>query len=85
VEVEDHPLAYATFEGEIPAGSYGAGTVSRWDHGTWEPEDDPHEGLARGKLVFTLAGEKLKGRWSLIRMRTDDRKPQWLLTRMPKA
>lgn len=86
VEVEDHPLEYAGFEGEIPAGSYGAGTVSQWDIGTWASEGDPHEGLRRGKLVFTLTGDKMKGRWSLIRMRTDDeRKPQWLLTRMPKA
>src|SRR5690606_32647872 len=85
VEVEDHPLDYADFEGAIPKGSYGAGMGSIWDRGTWEPEGDPHQGLERGKLVFSLAGEKMKGRWSLVRMRTDDDKPQWLLARMKKA
>ena len=85
VEVEDHPLEYGEFEGEIPKGEYGAGTVKIWDRGTWESESDPREGLRRGKLVFTLAGEKMKGRWSLIRMRTDDSKPQWLLTRLTRS
>jgi bifunctional non-homologous end joining protein LigD len=79
VEVEDHPLDYAGFEGEIPEGEYGAGTVRRWDHGTWEPETDPVQGLKRGKLEFRLRGRKLKGRWALVRMRTSDRKPNWLL------
>jgi len=59
--------------------------VKIWDSGTWESESDPHEGLRRGKLVFTLSGDKMKGRWSLVRMRTDDSKPQWLLTRLSKA
>lgn len=85
VEVEDHPLEYGEFEGEIPKGEYGAGTVKIWDRGTWHSEGDPHEGLRRGKLVFTLAGGKMKGRWSLIRMRTDDSKPQWLFTRLTRS
>lgn len=85
VEVEDHPLEYGKFEGEIPKGEYGAGTVKIWDSGTWESESDPHEGLRRGKLVFTLSGDKMKGRWSLVRMRTEESKPQWLLTRLSKA
>jgi bifunctional non-homologous end joining protein LigD len=85
VEVEDHPLEYGKFEGEIPKGQYGGGTVKIWDAGTWESEGDPHEGLERGKLVFTLNGDKMKGRWSLVRMRTDDSKPQWLLTRLSKS
>jgi len=82
VQVEDHPLAYATFKGRIPEGQYGAGTVDIFDHGTWEPEEDPHEGLRAGKLAFTLKGRKLKGSWVLVRTgagggRGD--KPTWLL------
>lgn len=80
IEVEDHPLGYATFEGTIPKGEYGAGTVKRWDHGTWECDGDPREGLEQGKLVFTLHGEKLKGRWALVRIE-EGSKPQWLLMR----
>ncbi|MES2306325.1 MAG: DNA polymerase ligase N-terminal domain-containing protein [Gemmatimonadota bacterium] len=81
VEVEDHPLAYGSFEGEIPAGQYGAGTVRIYDHGTWEPEGDPHEGLREGKLTFSLHGKKLKGRWVLVRTEASEgrSKPQWLL------
>jgi bifunctional non-homologous end joining protein LigD len=82
VEVEDHPLEYATFEGRIPEGQYGAGTVHLWDGGTWEPEDDAHEGLARGSLDFVLHGKKLKGAWTLVRMRDTDAargKHNWLL------
>src|SRR5262245_36486444 len=63
VRTEDHPLEYATFEGEIPAGQYGAGKVEIWDHGTWEPEGDATRGLAQGKLDLALAGERLRGRW----------------------
>jgi bifunctional non-homologous end joining protein LigD len=80
IQVEDHPLGYAAFEGVIPKGQYGAGTVSRWDEGTWEPIGDPHEGLAEGKLVFTLQGDRLKGRWALVRIE-EGNKPQWLLMR----
>ena len=81
VEVEDHPLEYASFEGTILAGEYGAGVVIIWDRGYWEPEGDPHAGLAEGHLDFRLHGEKLKGRWSLIRMkpRRDAAHANWLL------
>src|SRR2546423_7667087 len=81
VEVEDHPLDYADFEGTIPEGSYGAGTVMLWDNGTYEVSGgDPLEGLRRGKLHFVLHGSKLKGEWTLVRMRRpDETKPQWLL------
>src|SRR5688572_3617390 len=65
VHVEDHPLDYAGFEGVIPQGEYGGGTVMVWDRGTWEPEgdDDPSTAYKKGKLKFTLHGEKLKGSW----------------------
>lgn len=84
VEVEDHPLDYANFEGTIPAGQYGGGTVMIWDQGTWRPEGDALTGLRRGKLNFELAGEKLHGNWSLVRMHGRDRgksndKNNWLL------
>jgi bifunctional non-homologous end joining protein LigD len=82
VQVEDHPLEYAEFEGRIPAGHYGAGTVDRWDRGTWEPVGNPHEGLRSGKLSFTLHGRKLKGAWTLVRMRAErGGKASWLLIR----
>ena len=80
VHVEDHPLAYATFEGVIPPGQYGAGTVIVWDRGTWTPVDDPREGYRQGKLKFELQGEKLRGRWTLVRMRgRGERQEPWLL------
>src|SRR5690606_9124541 len=66
VHVQDHPLEYATFEGIIPAGQYGGGTVMVWDQGTWEPERDPRSGYRKGKLKFRLHGTKLKGRWVLV-------------------
>ena len=69
VRVEDHPLDYGGFEGTIPKGQYGGGTVMLWDKGTWEPEGDPHEGLKEGKLSFTLKGKRLKGGFTLVRMR----------------
>ncbi len=68
VQVEDHPLEYGDFEGVIPRGQYGGGTVLLWDTGTWEPLHDPIEGLNKGKLHFRLHGQKLKGEWSLVRM-----------------
>jgi bifunctional non-homologous end joining protein LigD len=71
VEVEDHPLDYGDFEGTIPKGQYGGGTVQLWDRGTWIPEGDPHEGLKRGDLKFRLEGERLGGSWVLVRMRWD--------------
>ena len=81
VHVEDHPLAYATFEGVIPAGQYGAGTVIVWDRGIWVPDGDPREGYRQGKLKFELQGEKLRGRWTLVRMRGrgNERQEPWLL------
>ena len=81
VEVEDHPLEYAKFEGRIPEGEYGGGEVIVWDRGTWTPHGDPHAGLAKGKLVFDLDGEKLSGEWTLVRMHSRERsdKPNWLL------
>ncbi len=71
VETEDHPLDYGDFEGTIPDGQYGGGTVQLWDRGYWIPEGEPHEGLKKGDLKFTLAGERLKGSWVLVRMRWD--------------
>lgn len=81
VEVEDHPLAYGDFEGTIPKGEYGGGTVLLWDRGTWEPIGDPHAGLKAGQLDFQLHGEKLAGRWHLVRMRRKprDKRDNWLL------
>src|SRR3954454_3978921 len=81
VQVEDHPLEYATFEGVIPQGEYGGGTVMVWDHGTWEPEVDPDKGLRTGRLKFKLNGEKLHGSWALVRMsgRAGDDGKNWLL------
>lgn len=80
VRTEDHPIEYGTFEGVIPKGQYGGGTVMLWDHGTWRPEGDARDGLRAGKLDFTLHGERLRGRWSLVRMRTDgETKENWLL------
>ena len=71
VEVEDHPLDYGDFEGTIPKGQYGGGTVMLWDRGFWEPEGDADKMLAKGDLKFILDGEKLKGGWVLVRMRSD--------------
>ena len=82
VEVEDHPLDYGDFEGTIPKGQYGGGTVQLWDRGYWIPEDDPHDGLKRGDLKFSLEGERLQGGWVLVRMkhdRTGGKRTNWLL------
>ena len=81
--VEDHPLEYAEFEGDIPAGEYGAGHVDIWDRGTWTPIGDPHAGLRDGHLRFELAGNRLRGRWALIRMkrRDNESRDNWLLLR----
>lgn len=79
VEVEDHPLSYASFEGEIPKGHYGGGHVARFDRGVWSTEADPEEQLAKGHLRFELFGEKLKGGWHLVRSGKSARQPQWLL------
>jgi bifunctional non-homologous end joining protein LigD len=83
VEVEDHPLDYGGFEGTIPPGNYGAGTVMLWDRGTYEvASGDPLDALKKGKLHLTLAGKKLKGDWTLVRMHGregDGGKTQWLI------
>ena len=81
VHVEDHPMDYGSFEGTIPAGQYGAGTVIVWDRGTWTPVFDAEKGYAKGHLEFELKGEKLTGRWHLIRMRGKPREKRenWLL------
>ncbi len=81
VHVEDHPLEYGGFEGVIPKGEYGGGTVMLWDRGTWEPEFDPEFGYKKGHLKFRLNGEKLKGAWHLVRMAPKPREKQeaWLL------
>jgi bifunctional non-homologous end joining protein LigD len=81
IHVEDHPIEYNKFEGTIPKGEYGGGTVMVWDCGTWTPEHDPHKGLKKGHLDFELHGEKLKGHWHLVRMRKrpGERQEPWLL------
>jgi len=91
VEVEDHPISYNTFEGRIPAGQYGGGTVMLWDRGTYEPTGGGgpaavRRGYAQGRLEFTLHGERLRGAFTLVRTRGGGsakraraQKPQWLL------
>jgi bifunctional non-homologous end joining protein LigD len=81
VQVEDHPIDYNKFEGAIPKGEYGGGTVMVWDRGSWQPQEDPHKGLRKGHLSFTLDGEKLHGLWHLVRMhrRRGERRDNWLL------
>ncbi len=79
VHVEDHPLDYATFEGHIPEGHYGAGDVIVWDRGVWIPQGDAEADYAKGKLKFELQGEKLSGVWNLVRTRMDGKKEQWFL------
>ena len=82
VEVEDHPMEYGGFEGTIPKGQYGGGTVMLWDEGTWEPVGDPDASLAKGNLKFILHGTKLQGKWVLVRMggkAAKEAKPNWLL------
>ena len=82
VQVEDHPMEYGGFEGTIPKGQYGGGTVMLWDEGTWEPLGDADESLAKGNLKFILHGKKLQGKWVLVRMggkAAKEAKPNWLL------
>ncbi len=86
VAVEDHPIDYGGFEGVIPAGQYGGGTVLLWDKGTWKPLFDPAAGLASGHLKFELLGEKLRGRWALVKMKGrgragDSAGRSWLLVK----
>ena len=82
MQVEDHPVSYFDFEGIIPAGNYGAGTVMVWDVGTWEPEGDAHAMLAKGDFKFRLDGDKLKGSFALIHIRSrrsGNKGTEWLL------
>jgi len=81
-QTEDHPIEYADFEGVIPEGEYGGGSVLVWDRGTWVPVGDPDASLEKGNLTFLLAGEKLRGRWHLVRTKPrpgDRARPSWLL------
>jgi bifunctional non-homologous end joining protein LigD len=85
VRVEDHPIDYGNFEGAIPKGEYGGGTVMLWDRGTWQPHGDVEEGFANGVLKFALSGERLTGGWALIRLRArgkqDRGRDNWLLVK----
>ena len=87
VETEDHPLAYGGFEGVIPEGQYGSGTVMVWDRGTWTPDFDPAFGLKKGHLKFHLDGRKLQGQWHLVRLKRKPRekKDSWLLFKSDDA
>lgn len=80
VEVEDHPLEYRNFEGVIPKGEYGGGTVMLWDEGVWEPFEDVENGLKEGSLKIILKGSRLKGKWALVRLKQEkEGKNNWLL------
>ena len=76
VHVEDHPLEYGDFEGIIPEGNYGAGAVIVWDRGVWVPLEDPHAGLEKGKLLFELRGYRLRGKWTLVKLKKGEK--EWL-------
>src|SRR5688500_17904134 len=86
VQTEDHPLSYATFEGTIPLGEYGGGTVMLWDRGTWwpAPGKDPRKSLAQGHLHFFVDGERMKGEWILIRLkpRRGEKAENWILRKI---
>ncbi|PWJ85567.1 ATP-dependent DNA ligase LigD phosphoesterase module /ATP-dependent DNA ligase LigD polymerase module [Pseudaminobacter salicylatoxidans] len=81
VHVEDHPIEYASFEGTIPKGQYGGGSVLVWDEGTWAPDGDPAAGMKKGHIEFELKGNKLNGRWHLVRLRPrpGEKRDNWLL------
>ncbi len=87
VQVEDHPIDYNKFEGTIPKGEYGGGTVMIWDRGSWQPEGDPHQGMKKGHLSFMLDGEKLHGLWHLVRMhrKRGEKRDNWLLIKAHDA
>jgi bifunctional non-homologous end joining protein LigD len=87
MQTEDHPVEYGGFEGIIPQGEYGGGTVLLWDRGTWTPEGDAATGLRKGRLTFELQGEKLRGRWHLVRLagRDKDRGKSWMLIKSGDA
>ncbi|MEQ3643154.1 MAG: DNA polymerase ligase N-terminal domain-containing protein, partial [Paracoccus sp. (in: a-proteobacteria)] len=82
VRTEDHPLSYLTFEGTIPKGHYGAGTVMLWDLGWWQPLEPAARGLAKGHLKFRLHGRRMTGDWNLIRMARRDKRDNWLLVKI---
>ncbi|HEU4839631.1 MAG TPA: DNA ligase D [Micavibrio sp.] len=81
VRTEDHPVEYNEFEGVIASGQYGAGPVMIWDEGTWEPEYDPDKMEKKGHISFTLHGARMKGHWHLVRMRTKEKRENWLLVK----
>ena len=83
VHVEDHPLEYGDFEGLIPEGNYGAGAVIVWDRGRWVPLEDPEEGMKKGKLLFELRGYKLRGKWTLVKLKKGEK--EWLLIKEKDA
>lgn len=87
VHVEDHPLEYADFEGIIPEGEYGGGTVMVWDLGTWQPLTEPEEAYKKGKLTFNLQGKKLQGGWALVEMHgaAGNHGKNWLLLKHQDA
>jgi len=85
VQVEDHPLSYADFAGDIPEGHYGAGHVDVFDHGTWSCDGEPLAAIAAGKLDFVLHGERLNGNWKLVRTALRGKQPQWLLIKRDDA
>lgn len=79
VRTEDHPMDYRHFEGLIPKGEYGGGTVLIWDRGTWEEQEDFEKGLKDGSIKIILHGERLQGKWALVRMKTEEKQENWLL------
>ncbi|MFN7975811.1 MAG: DNA ligase D [Acidobacteriota bacterium] len=88
VEVEDHPVEYADYEGVIPEGNYGAGPVILWDKGTWKALEDPVTGMKKGKLLFELSGYKMRGEWTLVRTKAkggQERSKEWLLIKHTDA
>jgi bifunctional non-homologous end joining protein LigD len=85
MHVEDHPLEYATFEGNIPEGHYGAGDVIVWDRGVWRPVGDPVESYRKGRIKFELQGEKLSGEWNLVRTRQEGKQEPWFLIKHQDA
>lgn len=89
IRVEDHPLAYGSFEGTIPQGEYGGGTVQLWDSGVWQPVTDPAQGLRQGMLKLLLQGERLRGHYALVRLKSDAKgtspKENWLLLKEKDA
>ncbi|HYS49804.1 MAG TPA: DNA ligase D [Xanthobacteraceae bacterium] len=87
VRTEDHPVEYLGFEGNIPKGEYGGGSMIVWDRGRWQPDGDPHNGFAKGHLAFALDGARLKGRWHLVRIRprSGEKTEPWLLMKSDDA